>query len=311
MMNPTASSQITQPPVLTLAARLVNDAAPEPGWLAGLYPKLAAYVGWDLTHRDRDSDGLAEWSIEGDPHCRSGESGMDNSARFDDATLLAAVDFNAYLALECDLLAGMVNELGRKDEAVAWRERYERLCRSISAQLWDPAQGFYFDYDPQRKACSAVMAGAGFLPLICGAPSREQAARLVAHLQNPATFGTPFKIPTIAAQDEAHYSKDMWRGPVWVNLNWLIAQGLRRYGLHDVADVLTEQTLAEIERWYEQYGTFFEFYDDRQEVAPPLLLRKGCCAPEVGPYHQVFHDYGWTATLYVDMVLDGCHQWQM
>ena len=24
--------------------------------------------------------------------------------------------------------------------------------------------------------------------------------------------------------------------------------------------------------------------------------------PEVNPFHQVFHDYGWTATLYVDMM---------
>jgi glycogen debranching enzyme len=303
MMNPQASSQITQPPVLALAARLVNDAAPEPGWLAALYPKLAAYIRWDLANRDRDGDGLAEWSIEGDPHCRSGESGMDNSARFDEATGLAAVDFNAFLALECDLLADMAAELGRPAEAIVWREQHARLCQLINTFLWDPEQGFYFDYDPQRQARSTVMAGAGFLPLICGAASPAQAARLAAHLQNPATFGTPFKVATIAANDTAHYSKDMWRGPAWVNLNWLVAFGLRHYGLHEAANALTAQTLAEIERWYEQYGTLFEFYDDRQELPPPQLLRKGRCAPEVSPYHQVFHDYGWTATLYVDMVM--------
>jgi neutral trehalase len=173
----------------------------------------------------------------------------------------------------------------------------------INTYLWDPAQGFYFDYDPQKEARSNVMAGSGFLPLICGAPSPEQATRLAAHLHNPATFGTPVKVATIAANDVAHYAKDMWRGPVWVNLNWLVALGLRRYGLRDAADSLTAQTLAEIERGYEQYGTLFEFYDDQQEVDPPHLLRKGRCAPEVSPYHQVFHDYGWTATLYVDMVM--------
>jgi putative isomerase len=35
-------------------------------------------------------------------------------------------------------------------------------------------------------------------------------------------------------------------------------------------------------------------------VDPPALLRKGRCAPEISPYHQVIHDYGWTATLYLD-----------
>ena len=50
------------------------------------------------------------------------------------------------------------------------------------------------------------------------------------------------------------------------------------------------------------HGVFFEFYDDRETVPPPNLLRKGKCAPEESPYHQVVHDYGWTATLYVDLV---------
>jgi glycogen debranching enzyme len=304
MMNPSGNSQITQPPVLALAACLVNASASEPAWLAALYPKLAAYVSWDLAQRDRDGDGLAEWSIEGDPHCRSGESGMDNSARFDEATALAAVDFNAFLALECELLAGIAEQLGQPAQACTWRERHAHLCQLINTYLWDAQQGFYFDYDPHKGARTGVMAGSGFLPLICGAPSPEQAARLAAHLQNPATFGTPFKVATIAANDAAHYAKDMWRGPVWMNLNWLVAYGLRRYGLLDAADELTAQTRAEIERCYAQYGTLFEFYDDRREVDPPHLLRKGRCAPKVSPYHQVFHDYGWTATLYVDMVMD-------
>ena len=53
---------------------------------------------------------------------------------------------------------------------------------------------------------------------------------------------------------------------------------------------------------YARYGTFFEFYDDRRECDPPELLRKGKCAPGESPYHQVFFDYGWSATLYIEMV---------
>jgi hypothetical protein len=35
----------------------------------------------------------------------------------------------------------------------------------------------------------------------------------------------------------------------------------------------------------------------------PQLLRKGKCAPHESPYHQVFFDYGWSAILYVDLLL--------
>ena len=72
--------------------------------------------------------------------------------------------------------------------------------------------------------------------------------------------------------------------------------------MHDSAEELRHKTAREIERTCDKYGTLFEFFDDRLEVEPPQLLRKGKCAPEISPYHQVFHDYGWTATLYADIL---------
>ena len=88
-----------------------------------------------------------------------------------------------------------------------------------------------------------------------------------------------------------------------IGLNGLIAWGFARYGMIDIANELRKRTLDEIERYYEKYGVLFEFYDDRCEVDPPQLRRKGKCVPEDSPYHQAFHDYGWTASLYLDMTI--------
>jgi len=93
----------------------------------------------------------------------------------------------------------------------------------------------------------------------------------------------------------------MWRGPVWININWLVALGLERCGYPEEARELFEDTVRMEEAMYGKYGTFFEFYDDRGECDPPELLRKGRCAPEESPYHQAFFDYGWAATLFIDM----------
>ena len=95
----------------------------------------------------------------------------------------------------------------------------------------------------------------------------------------------------------------MWRGPVWINLNWLIIYGLNRYGCHKEAEEIREITLREIERMAMKYGTFFEYFDSLGEDDPTKLLRKGKCAPEESAYHQVMHDFGWTTTLYVDLLL--------
>jgi hypothetical protein len=67
------------------------------------------------------------------------------------------------------------------------------------------------------------------------------------------------------------------------------------------APEIDRATIAEIERCAAQFGTFFEYYDDRREVDPPHLLRKGECNPD-NPFRQVIHDYGWTVTLYLDLI---------
>ena len=302
-------STVTQPPLLAYGIKLVYETATDIEWLRRHYAKLARYVEWDLAQRDQDGDGLAEWRLEGDPASRSGESGMDNSPRFDFhyPAQLAAVDFNAYLALECEILAGFAGMLGRATDVVLWQQRHDRLCRLINQTLWSEGDQFYCDYDAASGALSPVLSSAGFLPLICGAATPARAAALARHLRDPLMFGTAFPVPSIAARNGAHYVKDMWRGPTWVNVNWLIARGLERYAAHGdeylaLAQALDAATIREVERNCERYGTFFEYFDDRQVVEPPQLLRKGSCDPS-NPFRQVIHDYGWTATLYVDLVV--------
>ncbi len=302
MMSPRQSSAITQPPILTLGVALQEAAAPDRKFLAEAFPALERYLEWIFRNRDSDGGGLVEWDIEGDPFCRSGESGMDNSSRFDAATELDAPDFNSYLSLECELLADIAATLGLPERAAFWRGRHERLNQLINDLLWNEEEGIYMDRDVRTGKLTGVAASSGFLPLISGAPSSEQAERLLANLRDPHRFGTPCRIPSISRDNEATYSKDMWRGPVWININWLIIRGLERYGFTTEAHALLKGTVEMEEAVFSRHGTFFEFYDDRGECDPPALLRKGKCAPEISPYHQVFYDYGWSATLFIDMV---------
>ncbi len=303
MISPTVCSDITQPPVLALAAERLDRCAPDDAWLARMYPGLCRYVRWDMAHRDSDGDGLLEWKVETNPTCRCGESGLDNSPRFDAHDRINAVDFNAFLARECEALGFIAERLGLMAESEQWADTGSRICALINERLWDEAAGLYLD-----RPCGGnrlpILAATGFLPLLCGAPSAAQARRLAAHLDDPATFGDAVPVATVAPRSSPHYSKDMWRGPVWANLNWLIAAGFRRYGLEEPARRIRERTLDEIARWYDRCGSIFEYYDDEGTVPPPDLLRKGK-RDAANPYRQAVHDYGWTATLYADLLLDG------
>ncbi len=302
MIYPDRISGVTQPPVLGFGVKMLQKTAPDRAWLEQCYYKNGKFLNWIFAHRDTDGGGLVEWYIEEFHNCRCGESGMDNSPRFDGAIQLDAPDFNAYLSLECELMAEFAAELGLAGEAKAWQEKHQKLNDLMNQYLWSGDAALYMDYDVVGKQQSTMMSSAGFLPLICGAPDAAMAARMVRHLSDPATFGTPFGVPSISNSQAEFYQKDMWRGPVWININYLIAMGLERYGYPAQAAQLLDRTCVELEKHYFADGTFFEFYDDKCECGPKELLRKGCCDPYRSPYNQVFMDYGWSATLYIDMI---------
>ena len=302
--SPLEASEVTQPPILAFGMKLLDELERDDEWLRSHYRKNAAYLKWIFAHRDTDGGGLVEWKIEGYIHCRCGESGMDNSSRFDATVELDACDFNAYLAQDCEIMAEFAERLGLPAEAAFWEGSRQRLNMLMNERLWDAENGLYVDYDVVNHTRSKIQSSAGFLPLLSGAPTPAMAKRLVATLKDPERFATPFAVPSISRSQPEFYSKDMWRGPVWININYLIARGLERYGFREEAETLIGSTMAELEKFYFKYGTFFEFYDDRCECDPPELLRKNACDADLSPYHQAFMDYGWSAALYIDMVFE-------
>ena len=136
-----------------------------------------------------------------------------------------------------------------------------------------------------------------------GAGKGTQAEMLVEHLENPNEFCTAFPVPSISASDE-RYAKDMWRGPVWINLNYMIILGLRENGFADLASELTKKTIDVINEWYLKTGTVYEFYDSENKTPPFKLDRKGPVTEiyDIRKKYQSIRDYGWSCTLTLDML---------
>lgn len=301
IMAPGYRSRVTQPPILAWATWELFQMSHDTERLRRAYPALCRYLEWDLRHRSVAPFGLLAWHIEGSPLSRSGESGMDNSPRFDQDGPWLAVDFNAYAVSEMTHLSCMARVLGYEEEACRWAERRAEIAGLINQWLWDDERGFYLDRHADGRWCP-VMAVSGFLPLWAGIASSEQADRLAAHLTNPDEFWAPFPVPSVSLSDPTH-SEDMWRGSTWINMNYFVIQGLRRYGFTDLAAGLRVRTLSEIARWYTTMGGMYEFFDARGEKPPTQLLRKGGVGDRGGAGFGVICDYGWTAALFIDLIM--------
>ena len=290
------TSDVTQPQVLAWATLFIHGHAPDADFLAWAAPRLAAFIDWTVRERSPNGTGLLAWATGHDPNCRCGESGLDNSPRFDfDAPSIDAIDFSCYLAHDAGCLAAIWHILGRNDEACKAEALRDRTAERINALLWDDRDGLYYDRFADGRL-THVASVASVLPLWAGICPPERAARLVAALTDPARFWTALPVPSIA-RNAPQYDTDMWRGCSWLNLDYFLWIGLRRYGYAAEATELRRRVLAAVRKWYLRHGTVFEFYDADDALSPYELKRKGppVLPPDWRKHMHSISDYHWSA----------------
>lgn len=298
MPGPNGESGIIQPPILAWASWKVYQKTGNKDFLAYIYPRIGRMVDCDCDVRDFDKNGLAEW--EG-----GFASGMDNSPRFDQP-VGDAVDLNSYIVNDMRHLAKIARELDKLDEAAEWDRKAQERADLINARLWDQETGFYYDAAPDGSIIK-IKTEAGFTPLLAGIPDKPRAEELIKHLTDPAEFWRSLPVSSVSA-DEPAFSDNMWRGPVWINMNYFFVEALKNYGHIEAASHLRQRTLEEISHWYNTDGIIYEFYDSEARTEPIFLHRKKLGGPQAQRSAVSLGtnvcDYNWTAALYVDLMLE-------
>jgi neutral trehalase len=88
-----------------------------------------------------------------------------------------------------------------------------------------------------------------------------------------------YPVPSYDRRAPDYSPNRYWRGPIWLNIDWLIWHGLRRYGFTAYARRV-EQAMVELVR---QHG-FFEYFN-----------------PQTGQGHGT-NQFSWTAALLLDVL---------
>jgi len=171
-------------------------------------------------------------------------------------TLFNAVTYQAHE----DLIA-LAEEIG---EPTAELERWRyRLRRAFNGKLWDDEEGLYFAYDARHHQLVRENGVATFAALYAGLADRAQAEVLVgAHLENAEEYApdghSRFLVPSQAKNNYFFEPRRYWRGPVWILINWMVMQGLERYGYADLAERVRRDSLTLM-----RSAGFYEYYDPR------------------------------------------------
>lgn len=290
-------SDMVQPPVIGWAAWKLYETTGDSSHFEYCYPRLKEMLKYDSVSLDKDGSGLSEWE-------HAFASGMDNSPRFD-VDLGDAIDLNSFIVNDLRYLAKIAEKLGHVDDVSMWNSLADEKAALINSMLWDEKEGAYYDR-LKDGSVNRLKTASMFIPMFAGVCSDEQAKRLVAHLTNPEEFWRPFPVTTVSV-DEPTFTRDLWRGCIWICYDYLIMEGLSRYGYDDIAEKIREAVLREISRVYAADGTVFEYYDGEAKMSPSELARKGRPCQELGVFESIrnIRDYHWSASLYIDLLLNG------
>jgi hypothetical protein len=153
------------------------------------------------------------------------------------------------------------------------------LTPTALEKLWDEATKQYYSRDFITHRLLMQPTIATLMPLYAGTITPERAAQLVRLLENDRKFGPAFPVPSVPLDSQQFEPQRYWQGPSWVNMNWLIIDGLRRYGFTDHAAALTETTLEMV-----RMSGMAEYFDPL--TAEPLGA----------------HNFSWTAALTLDLL---------
>ncbi len=284
LVNKEGESRIhsSKPPVFAWAAYEVYKNTGDVEFLKRIYDKLVLNENFWRTKRfdgklfyfdtykkgtDKENITWAKW-----------ESGLDNSVRWDDGIVeYYPVDLNCYMFSFYESMSKISRLIGKDSEE--WDHKAKEIATLIEETFWNESIGAYTDRNRFTNELSNCLTPASFMPLYIKTAQPERAEALAKLAADEKIFNS--NMPTVT-YDNPEYSQNYWRGPLWLNIAYFAAKGLKNYGL-PVADAIKENILALVDSIKDG---IFENYDTKN--------KKGLCC----------RDFSWSAAFIIEFILN-------
>ena len=233
----------------------------------------------DAAHRPTDLDyaryiGLVAGYRDG------GYSDTELTRRHD--FVVECPSFNSILAAAELALAQIAAVVGADPQR--HRRRARRITAAVSAHLFDPQTRTFRSRDARTRTLSPARCVNGLMPLLLPDLPTGQAEAIMAEARS-ARFGLPERtglpLPSYDRTAPDFDTLRYWRGPVWINVNWLLRRGMLVHGYRSEAEDLRTAMLRLVHR-----SGHFEYYHPETGA--------GIGAPA----------FSWTAALSLDLLAD-------
>ncbi|TXG36841.1 MGH1-like glycoside hydrolase domain-containing protein [Seonamhaeicola maritimus] len=197
--------------------------------------------------------------------------------------------FNALLIKSTESLIKLYELIGNNVEKINQLKLWQnKAITAFNDKLYDEALGVYVHYDLRNEKPLRFLSSSSFSPLFANIPNKERADRMVKVMMDKFGGDHQYLCASFDPESERFNPKKYWRGPVWVNLNWMLFNGLKQYGFNKVAHRMKQDTVALMEN-----NGFYEYFDSRKE------MHKNGDAGYGG------NNFSWSAALLIDLLENG------
>lgn len=271
-------SKNSHKPCLAQHALLICQKTGSFEWLRDRFADLEKYVDWyDLT--SLHESGLYFWQDDF-------AIGVDNDpcTFYRPPKSSASIYLNCLMYKELEAMVSLSDSFGLKGNREKYSNRMERLRKSIRNHCWDERDGFFYSVDlnllpidnsiflhsgaPRHwnTIIQRIDVWTGFMPMWAGIATQEQAERMLSRYLDEKTFNAPYGVRTLSKLEKMYTvqktgNPSCWLGPVWGISNYMVFDGLRKYGFDKEARILAEKTINMLGKDIEKCGEMHEYYD--------------------------------------------------
>lgn len=231
-------------------------------YLKKIYPELQSHYDWfrrtqkgDIKEWGREAFSTKEgyrWRGRTPSHCLT--SGLDDYPRSKTPhTGELHVDLISWIGMMTRSMRQLAEFLGKEDDASDYAEIEEAIAHNINDLHWDANSQAYCDLTIDDFEDSTFVCHKGYISLFpfllrlispTAEDSEEKLLAILNLIYDPEKLWTDFGIRSLSASDKYYGTgENYWRGPIWVNINYMILESLIYY--HDTTNSEKVKELAE------------------------------------------------------------------
>eukprot|EP01083_Nonionella_stella_P149558 475223_1 len=226
-------------------------------FLAEIYPNIKRHVEWYFRTQVAKHDKSAfMWRGCTAKGCLP--SGLDDSPRPSTKKFIyqGHVDLHSWMVTLAQTMAEMAQIAGEPSDYDYFSSKAAELLESLNDHHWDESKKRYADYgvNPKTKSREYIHHSGyiGLFPFLLGLiPHDDPKLGSILDFLEEGSADTSrgiwsnFGLRSLAVSDSAYATgENYWRGPIWININYLAVRALHHYGHPQVTNHADESSQA-------------------------------------------------------------------